>query len=99
MAAVAAGVPCHGSRSGVSQRVQAAARRRVRLGEARRVPGEPKSELAARTHVQETRQTQETARDPQAGHGTGCLLLQSLLKLDLRISEVVFVFPFFNLSW
>lgn len=75
MASVAVGVPCHGSRSGVSQRVQAAARRRVRLGEAGGVPGEPKSELAARTHIQETCETQETARDPQAGNGTGRLLL------------------------
>ncbi|KAG7214243.1 hypothetical protein INR49_023231 [Caranx melampygus] len=37
------------------------------LREARGVPGEPEPELAAGPHLQETRQTQETARDPQAG--------------------------------
>lgn len=68
VASVPAGVPGRRSRAGVSQRSPAGARRR---GEARGVPGEPKSERTAGTHIQETRQAQEAARDPPTGLGTG----------------------------
>lgn len=64
------GVPSHSSRSGVPQRVQTGAGRGARVPEAPGIHGEPKSELPAGPRLQETRQTQEAARDPQAGLGT-----------------------------
>lgn len=70
VAPVSPGVQSHGSRAGVSQRTQTEPRRSRETRKTRGVFRKPESELAAGSHLQETRQTQEAARDPQTGRGT-----------------------------
>lgn len=74
VASVPLGFPCHSSCPSLSQRMQVGAGQWSQFGEVWRLPGEPEPEFPSRTHIQETCQTQETARDSQAGPGTEQLI-------------------------